>query len=75
VQVRAESPGHFAVWLLAGGRWQRRNGFSTPYAEHARRTAEQWYGPPRAGGPSGTEARQSISTLTDRIHSRSQGGS
>jgi hypothetical protein len=38
-------------WLMRvslGGAWARRKDFASPYAEHACRTAEHWYGPPVA---------------------------
>jgi hypothetical protein len=41
-------------WLMcAGAALRRRKDFASPSVEHAQRTAEFWYGPPKNGWPGG----------------------
>jgi hypothetical protein len=47
-RVRRDTPSRFYVWIWTGVRWQRRADSVSPSADHARRMAEHWYGPPLA---------------------------
>ena len=49
VQVRPAGARRFAVCLLTNGRLRRGDVISTPSFDHAKRFAEQLYGPPLAG--------------------------
>jgi hypothetical protein len=56
VQLRNEQPWRWCMWVTTGGAWKRRKDFSSPFAGHACRAAEQWYGPPTiAWHPAETE--------------------
>jgi hypothetical protein len=45
VRLGYEQGARWLMWVSSGGRWNRRTDFASPHAEHACRTAEQWYGP------------------------------
>ena len=46
VQLRLEQSSRWCMWVTLGGVWKRRKDFASPFAEHACRTAEHWYGTP-----------------------------
>jgi hypothetical protein len=46
VQLRSERGARWSMWIrTGGGSWVRRKDFASPSADHACRTAEEWYGP------------------------------
>jgi hypothetical protein len=45
VQIRPYGPNRWSLWFTHGAAWRKRKDFATPYLDHARRTAEHWYGP------------------------------
>jgi hypothetical protein len=49
VQLRYEQNTRWLMWISRGGVWTRRKDFASPYAEHACRCAEQWFGQPISG--------------------------
>jgi hypothetical protein len=49
VQVRPAGSDRWMIWFTHGASWRRRSDFATPCLDHARRTAEHWYGPPLDG--------------------------
>jgi hypothetical protein len=44
VELRLEQGGRWLMWVVREGVVERRKDFASPYAEHAKRTAEQWFG-------------------------------
>ena len=56
IQLRCEQSSRWCMWVSRGGAWKRRKDFASPFAEHACRCAEWWYGPPTtAWHPAETE--------------------
>jgi hypothetical protein len=49
IELRLESHTRWLMWTLSGARWVRRKGFASPHLDHAKRTAEDWYGAPVKG--------------------------
>jgi hypothetical protein len=48
VRLRFEQNSRWCMWI-SGGKFSRRKDFVTPYLDHAKRTAEHWYGAPIDG--------------------------
>jgi hypothetical protein len=46
VELRRENRSRYLMWELRGGRRTRRTDFSSPFLDHAKRTAACWYGEP-----------------------------
>lgn len=49
VELRQEGKSRWLMWVTRNGKRQRRRDFASPFLEHARRTAEHWYGVPVGG--------------------------
>jgi hypothetical protein len=49
VELRRESPSRWSMYASNGGRANKRKDFASPFLEHAKRTAELWYGEPIDG--------------------------
>jgi hypothetical protein len=49
VQVRPDGAARWAIWVTRGAAWRRRKDSATPSLDHARRTAECWFGQPIGG--------------------------
>jgi hypothetical protein len=46
IQLRQDGGGRWMIWFSHGAAWRRRKDFATPFLDHARRTAEHWFGAP-----------------------------
>jgi len=57
-QVVSDGPGRYSIRLWSGLGWTRQEGSASPSRDHARRTAEHWYGPPLEGWRPLTEAEK-----------------
>jgi hypothetical protein len=55
IQVRQDDGGRWMIWFTHGAAWRRRKDFASPWPDHARRTAELWFGPPVDGWNTPTE--------------------
>jgi hypothetical protein len=49
VELRRENRSRWLMWVTKDGYRTRRTDFNTPFFDHARRTAEHWYGVPLNG--------------------------
>lgn len=55
VELRSEH-GRWLMWFAQDGKTERRRDFSSPSVEHAKRTAEHWFGTPVKGWSAGALA-------------------
>jgi hypothetical protein len=49
VELRHQQGGRWLMWVAQNDKLERQKGFATPYVEHAKMTAEHWYGAPVGG--------------------------
>jgi hypothetical protein len=44
LELRRQGRARWFMWTLDSARWVRRKDFASPHLDHAKRTAEDWYG-------------------------------
>jgi hypothetical protein len=49
VELRRDNPSRWSMWITESNLRARRKDFATPFLDHAKRTAEHWYGAPING--------------------------